>query len=353
MHAHYSSLLLALLAERGISEQQLIDRAGLEPGQLFDAPGVDAIHFDAVCRAAVELSGDLQLGLRMGAKINVPSQGIFGFALMSCATAGEALKLMVRYNRVISPSTRIELKQVGSGAELIMRAAHLPANLENFYCEVMFAGVVNSGLILVGEQRGNILVELDYEPAENQSLYRKVLGDSVRFNSGRKAICFDEKSLAADISTANTIAGDIFRAECDRLFSPNSHRGAVSDRVQQILIQSGSNFPTCAAMASKLHMSESTLQRRLGNEGWRYQHLLDQVRFRLAREYLAGTSLAVSEIADLLGFSDATNFRRSFKRWSQTTPSQFRTDNLAVPSPTQNVSGSSAILRLPDEPKYH
>ncbi len=331
MHAHYSSLLLELLAESGVSEQQLIDRAGLQPGQLFDAPGVDVIHFDAVSRSALELSGDPQLGLRMGARINVPSQGIFGFALMSCATAGDALKLMVRYNRVISPSTRIELKQVGSGAELIMQAAHLPANLEKFYCEVMFAGVVNSGLTLVGEQQGNIVVELDYDPAGNQLLYREILGDGVRFNSGRKAVCFDENSLAADISTANPIAGDIFRRECDRLFSPDSHRGAVSDRVQQILIQSGCNFPTCAAMASKLHMSESTLQRRLGNEGWRYQSLLDQVRYRLAREYLTGTSLTIFEIADLLGFSDATNFRRSFKRWSQTTPSQFRAANLAAP----------------------
>jgi len=324
MHAHYSSLLLELLAEGGVSEQQLFDKSGLESDQFLNASGASAASLDIVCRSALELSGDPQLGLRLGARINVPSQGIFGFALMSCATAGAVLKLMVRYNRVISPSTRIELNPIASGAELVMRATHLPPDLEKFYCEVMFAAVLNSGLILVGEQSGNVIVELDYEPTDNQLLYREILGDGVRFNSGRKAVCFDEQSLATDISTANPIAGELFRRECDRLFSPDSHRGAVSDRVQQVLIQSGSKFPTCADMASQLHMSESTLQRRLVNEGWRYQNLLDQVRYRLAREYLLGTSLAVSEIADLLGFSDAANFRRSFKRWSQSTPSQLR-----------------------------
>jgi AraC-like DNA-binding protein len=41
-------------------------------------------------------------------------------------------------------------------------------------------------------------------------------------------------------------------------------------------------------------------------------------------EYLQGTNLPVAEIANLLGFSDAANFRRSFKRWSATTPSAVR-----------------------------
>ncbi len=119
MHAHYSALLLELLAEGGVSEQQLFDKSGQEPGQFLNASGVNAARLDIVCRSALELSGDPQLGLRLGSRINVPSQGIFGFALMSCATAGEVLKLMVRYNRVISPSTRIELNPIGSGAELV------------------------------------------------------------------------------------------------------------------------------------------------------------------------------------------------------------------------------------------
>jgi AraC-like DNA-binding protein len=73
-----------------------------------------------------------------------------------------------------------------------------------------------------------------------------------------------------------------------------------------------------------MHMSESTLQRRLAKEGTRFQELLDQVRYRLALEYLQGTQLPVSEIAALLGFSNPANFRRSFKRWSATTPADIR-----------------------------
>jgi AraC-like DNA-binding protein len=126
------------------------------------------------------------------------------------------------------------------------------------------------------------------------------------------------------IVTANPVARDIFRRECDRLLSRDTHRGMVSERVQEVLLQSGTEFPTSMIVANQLHMSESTLQRRLAKEGYKFQQLLDQVRNKLAHEYLTGTQLTINEIAALLGFSDAANFRRSFKRWSNKTPTAVR-----------------------------
>jgi AraC-like DNA-binding protein len=81
-------------------------------------------------------------------------------------------------------------------------------------------------------------------------------------------------------------------------------------------------------MAQRLHISESTLQRRLAKEGTKYQGLLDEVRYRLALEYLHSTHLGTDEIAHLLGFNNATNFRRAFKRWSSMTPSEARQQSL-------------------------
>jgi AraC-like DNA-binding protein len=103
----------------------------------------------------------------------------------------------------------------------------------------------------------------------------------------------------------------------------------VSERVQEVLLQSGTEFPNSMRVAKQLHMSESTLQRRLAKEGYKFQQLLDQVRNKLANEYLTSTQLPVNEIAALLGFSDAANFRRSFKRWSQKTPTMVRNEAYA------------------------
>ena len=55
-----------------------------------------------------------------------------------------------------------------------------------------------------------------------------------------------------------------------------------------------------------------------------YHELLDDVRLRLAKDYLSSTELNAQEIAELLGYTESTNFRRAFTRWTKTTPQKYR-----------------------------
>jgi AraC-like DNA-binding protein len=324
MHSYYISTLLQVLEPNGVSRAQLLDGTGLEDSDPQATLTLTALQLNTACTNALESSRDSQLGLKFGSQISIASQGIFGYALMTSATIGDALKLLVRYNRVILPSIGIELQRHDNELELWVNAAHLPQALERFYTEVLYAAIINSGSILLGRQTAIINLQLGYTPPSDLSLYHTIFDSQIRFNAVRSAMFFDYASLDSAISTSNPIARDIFRRECDRLISRDTRGGMVSERVQQILLQAGSEFPTSAKVALQLHMSESTLQRHLEKEGNRYQQLLDQVRYRLALEYLQGTNLPVAEIASLLGFSDAANFRRSFKRWSASTPSAVR-----------------------------
>ena len=47
---------------------------------------------------------------------------------------------------------------------------------------------------------------------------------------------------------------------------------------------------------------------------------------RIPVDYLRTTALTTQEIAELLGFTEATNFRRAFLRWNQCTPASYRAD---------------------------
>jgi AraC-like DNA-binding protein len=327
MHAYYLSTLLGLLAERNVSESELLRDTGLAPQQIRGEFSIGASEMDAVASNALRLSGDPQFGLKLGSHINVPSQGIFGYALMTSATVGDALKLLIRYSRAILPSIHIGVHRHERRVDVVVESGQLPLALGRFYCEVLYAAILHNGRLLIGENTGvTPHVELNYQPPRDAAQYHQIFGPDLQFGGNRCALSFPESSLGIAISTANPVAQEIFRRECDRLSALENRRGSVSERVQQLLLQAGSEFPTSAAVARQLHMSESTLQRRLAHEGCRYQQLLDQVRYRLAREYLQGTTLPVAEIAILLGFSDATNFRRSFRRWSNTTPSTLRQD---------------------------
>jgi AraC-like DNA-binding protein len=52
--------------------------------------------------------------------------------------------------------------------------------------------------------------------------------------------------------------------------------------------------------------------------------LVNEVRYALARSFLANSSASNAEIALALGYTDASTFNRSFKRWSDMTPAQWR-----------------------------
>ena len=94
-------------------------------------------------------------------------------------------------------------------------------------------------------------------------------------------------------------------------------------------------------IAEALSMHRRTLNRRLQAQGTSFQHVLDDVRFQVARELLA-SDIALDDIAATLGYSTVTPFMRTFRRWSGTTPGRWR----------GMVRGESSIPVQPFAPLY-
>jgi AraC-like DNA-binding protein len=77
-------------------------------------------------------------------------------------------------------------------------------------------------------------------------------------------------------------------------------------------------------VAAALELSRSTMQRRLRDENTSYQAVLDATRRDMAVRYLTKTRLRSDEIANVLAYSDANSFSRSFRRWTGKAPLAFR-----------------------------
>ncbi|MFH7243813.1 MAG: helix-turn-helix domain-containing protein [Spirulina sp.] len=82
--------------------------------------------------------------------------------------------------------------------------------------------------------------------------------------------------------------------------------------------------PTIAQAAEASGMSVRSFQRRLASHGISYGHLVDEVRFNLAAQWLKGESVSITDIAAELGYADTANFTRAFKRWAGVSPREFR-----------------------------
>jgi AraC-like DNA-binding protein len=71
-------------------------------------------------------------------------------------------------------------------------------------------------------------------------------------------------------------------------------------------------------------MTPQTLRRRLREEGQGFQSLKDHLRRDAAIEYLARPDMTLLDIADQLGFSEASTFHRAFKKWTGVAPGEYR-----------------------------
>ena len=94
--------------------------------------------------------------------------------------------------------------------------------------------------------------------------------------------------------------------------------------VRAACLNAAGGLPAMDQMAEQLHMSPRTLHRRLIAAGSSYQEILDDVRRRLAIEFLRNTDLTIEEVSERVGFSDASNFRKAFKKWTGTVPAEYR-----------------------------
>ena len=77
-------------------------------------------------------------------------------------------------------------------------------------------------------------------------------------------------------------------------------------------------------VASELNISARSVRRRLEEQGQNFRTLLDDVRKELAEAYLSTNTLALSEVAYMLGFSSQSAFSRAYQRWHGVAPSHVR-----------------------------
>ena len=93
---------------------------------------------------------------------------------------------------------------------------------------------------------------------------------------------------------------------------------------QAIWAELSSGPPTLPETARALGISTRTMQRQLKEEGTTYAEVLDALRREMAAGLLHNHTLAIYEVAFLLGYSEPSTFYRAFRRWHGMSPGDYR-----------------------------
>lgn len=312
--------LVEVLAEQGISPEDSLKGSGVAADQIYDAATLTSVRqYAAVCKNAMALSHDPATPFKVGSRLHLAAYGMYGYALMSCLSLRDYFRLGVKYHRLATPTLTIVWTEYPDRVVWTFPDAFISSptrELGEFLIEQQFTQHVTHLQDVAGHSCPPVKACFPYPAPAYADIYPKYLGCPCYFGQEQCELVYDSAILDQKPQLANRHSATLIQEICDRLIGQAKTSSGASGEVYQILMRKPGEFPQMDAVADAMQMTSRTLRRRLEAEGTSFVAIVDDVRCSLATEYLKTTKMSTEDIAMLLGFSDAANFRRALKRWT-------------------------------------
>jgi len=301
------------LAESGLSEEDIGATSLPMAGETFER----------LVAGAIEATGEPALGLFVGERLVATTHGILGYAVLSSGTLRQAIDVFERYTRLRSSFVAIAFDAKG-GARVRFTEPHPLGGARRPVLEAVVLSLKNLLEALSGGTYEVRSAAFSFAAPDYAALAREMFRCDVAYDAAWTGLVVPVQGLDAPLKMADPEA---FRASaelCQRELEKLVADETFATRVQRLLLEKQSRFPSLNMVARRLHVTPRTLHRRLLDEGTSYRELLETIRHRLALEHVKANRSSMEEIAYLLGYADLASFRRAFKRWERTAPSAYR-----------------------------
>lgn len=289
--------------------------------------------FNDLALSCSEIEQDPLFVLRTAAKSLPPGHGVLGLLVQSCNTLGEACTYGYKYQHLTRNGLHSSLSyEDGIVSSRIDTDHHDPQSIGMLveYCQASLYAIAN---YLVDSSTPIQIKEIHFmhPPQGPISEYKKILEtDNVLFSQNENKIIFAREIMDYPIERSDSGAMQALLQEAKTQLNSLNSAESFENRVRSLLLdQNTFNNKTQVRCAQLLKMSESTLKRRLLEEGVSYKSILDDVRVHYARQLLADASLSIQSISEMLDFSNRSAFARSFRNSTGLSPLQYRQSIIA------------------------
>lgn len=309
----------ALLAGTGVREEQLADPACTVTGR-------QELRLMA---NLVERLGETvpALGLEAGRRYHFTAFGALGLAIASSPTLRSALDVAQRFAELAFGFASVEIEDTLREVRVTVDELALPETLHRFIVECRSAVMVSVGKDLVAADPPLKQVSFRFAAPPYAERYREFFGVMPTFRAPANLFVFDRARLELPLPQANDHMRSLSERECQRQLEAGRARNGLAAKVRDRLEARIGRTPDMDEVAADLGLTRRTLRRRLQEEGTSFIALRDEVRMTRAEQLLAGPRLSLEQIAERLGYADATSFVNAFKRCRGRTPHSFRLEN--------------------------
>jgi AraC-like DNA-binding protein len=316
--------LLDFAVAAGMDRGTLQEAIGLTDHDLAD--GDSRVAYSTVValwEAAGAYTRDPDIGLRWCESLRARDWGLVGYAMSFSRTLGEALRRLGRYCRILTDSAEFALERLGdkhvaaTDTELTLRCR--PS------VDYRLGAVLRLSRTITGVDILPVEARFTYAQPRSILEHRRLFRCPLLFAQAQSRIVYDARDLELPIPRGDETLAGYLSGQAEMVRRSLVTGTSVRDRVRAAVWASLSEGkPPLGQVAKALQMPRRSLQRHLAREGTSLNREVDDIRKRMAMAALRDRRHSVEEVAFLLGYAEPSTFFRSFKRWTGTTPRQYR-----------------------------
>jgi AraC-like DNA-binding protein len=326
------SLLCELGTERGVGQSRCLRGTGIDSAALADpeaevTAGQELRLIENLLAAVDDAEG---LGLEAGVRYRLTTYGIWGFALLSSRTARDAKTVANQFLDLTYALTRISDRELGDELKTFFDDSDVVEPVRRFVLERDTSAALAIWRETLDAPVTPLRVELRLPEPNHPGRFETAYGVLPAFGAERSVMSYDAKLLDRPLPRAAPLTAKLCEQHCRELLERRHTRRGFSGRVRDELLRDPGRMPSQEEVAAALHVSVRTLRRQLADENTMFRALVEQTREVLAEELLATGALTVEQVADRVGYAEASSFVHAFTRWKGMAPRRWAQQHTRV-----------------------
>lgn len=326
--------MLDACARLGLDTAQILRAAKIDVATLQNPDArIPVAQADALWQKAYELSNDPNLALHAIEVLPFGAYRVIDFLATSAPTIGAAMAKVSDYFPIIRNGVRLPYVVGDRHVTFAVETPSSPAAISRPLAEYTLAAIFLRSRVGTNQPFRLMRVEFCHARPADISEHERIFECPVRFDADACQMVIAREVWDTPRTGSNPALFAVLDRHARMLMEQLPTPGDIGGRVREAIGSElrGGGDPKLESIARRLAISPRTLQRRLREQGLLFNDLLDVMRFRVAKSYLAQPDVAAAEVAYLLGFAEQSSFNRAFKRWSGQTPTAYRRVATAAP----------------------
>lgn len=322
----YAIFVLQALDQLGLSEAEYFAGTSLTRESLCSGININVDDFIQLLNTAWNTPNGERLGLLIGRRSNAYVQGVVSHAAISAPTIRDGLNIMESFSRLHASYVSIQLQSHMNGMNISIDFTHPLRGTERFHIETALFHIQSYIEAMTGKSLDDAIYCLPFSRPSYAEEYSAYLHSPIQYQCASASVELPTHLLDRESPFYDA---QVWRQSQYHLTQriqqlADEDQAPYSRHLLALLNSREPPLPGLKQIAQLLHMSDRTLNRRLKDEGTSFRDLKSQVTQHWANQYLLHSDLSVESVSALLGYEDAANFRRAFKKRCGDSPSAYR-----------------------------